>query len=286
MQLDGELAKLAQEAVPTRVSDAYAQGLQGFLTDALPACNGEVEAISYGSLARGTHVDPIRDVDVLLIVEPRAELGWIHESADPRQVLDRLRQEVAVATGSTIWRGSTILGNHSVKHFPEVQGRTQAAPFADVVPALRTSAESLLIPDVPSASWIETNPKVLADRVRERQAEWGDFISVVRLLKAWNLANGAPVKSLAVEVLAIELLAPGPLSQAVPGFFSAACARSSKPVIDPAGLCGEIDPLGDFSRLEERLRAAAEDTGRALRATGAGEAGTIAKHALAGSLAA
>ncbi|HEX3240430.1 MAG TPA: hypothetical protein VHR18_09870 [Solirubrobacterales bacterium] len=250
MSLETELVKMARAAAASPETDSRARQMQGFLARALTGSLEGARGIAYGSLARGTHVDPIRDVDVLLVLEPGDGPDRIGSDHDPERVLGVLEQKIAAATRDTIWRGSTSIGAHSVKCFPG--GRTGQRPvtFADVVPAVPTAADSFLIPDLPQKRWVETNPSVLMNRVRERQAEWEHFIPLVRLLKRWNAANGEPIKSLAIEVLAIEAMEPASPPRALADFFAAGSSLASRSLLDPAGLCGRIDPGGDFAHAE------------------------------------
>ena len=270
-----QLVEWMQLATPARDSDSQARRLQQFFVDALATNENGGKAASYGSLSRGTHVDPIRDVDVLLVFDPALRPDWGGgDGKSPDQALAEVERMVADAAEMTIWQGSTQLGDHSVKHFPAHTG-TGFSAFVDIVPALPTGTGTLLIPNRAEARWLETDPGALRRRVRRRQSNWNDFIPLVRLLKAWNAAGGGVMKSLTIEVLAIELLPRAPASEALASFFSSASARIAEPVLDPSGLCGAVDPDLDIDRARQLLDEAAHQTGRAVATSDADEAAGI-----------
>lgn len=94
---------------------------------------------------------------------------------------------------------------------------------------------------------------------------------MVRVLKRWSTDLETGMKSLVVEVLALEHLAVLDRPEALTKFFAAAANAVMDPVVDPAGLCGEIQPDLDRDAAREVLAEAADSSWRAVDANGRGE---------------
>jgi hypothetical protein len=146
-----------------------------------------------------------------------------------------------------------------------------------VVPALAYNSH-LLIPQARNKRWVESDPEDLIARVLGRHAEWNRFVPMVRALKRWNKDAGAGMKSLAVEVLALDYLAEDTRAKALHRFFTAAHAHIYEPIDDPAGLCGLIDPKMDVELARTKLDKAASDAWYAVEAQDAGQTDDAACH--------
>ena len=147
--------------------------------------------------------------------------------------------------------GETLLRNHVVKCFLEPRFLAEDKGFSgwfavEVMPVLRDPRDGvLLIPERRSQRWQKADPEWLIAEVARRQNQWHYLIRTLRLLKFWSIHVKTGMKSLAVEVLALECLpdpAPGELSrsEALLRFFTAASAAVMLPIKDPAGYCGKI----------------------------------------------
>jgi hypothetical protein len=79
------------------------------------------------------------------------------------------------------------------------------------------------------------------------------------------------MKSLVIEVLALDLLPVTDRPTAVARFFAAAQEAVWSPVVDPAGLCGEIQPDMDRGAASSALASAADAAARAVEADARGE---------------
>lgn len=222
------------------------------------------EVIPSGSLARGTHKDPIHDVDLLVVYEDDAHPGW-HNSEEnddtAGEALEHARTSVKELIGRNGTEGEevrhTLLRNHSVKCFlddPDDPG----AFTVDVTPALRRSEGGFWIPESLSDIWVPSDPEHLMKLVADRHAEWPLFAKLVRVLKRWNSDHGGLMKSLVIELLALDHLDGEDRPCALSTFFTAAAAAVQEPVCDPADLCGEVQPDLDRDAAEEKLGEAAE----------------------------
>src|SRR5262249_11136477 len=95
---------------------------------------------------------------------------------------------------------------------------------------------------------------------------------LVRDLKRWGAAQKTDMKSLLLEVLALDHLPEETRPRALARFFAAAANAILAPVVDPAGLCGEIQPNLDRAAAARHLTKAAEARGRAVEADARGNA--------------
>lgn len=128
-----------------------------------------------------------------------------------------------------------------------------------------------MIPETKNSTWIETDPEHLIGLVLDRHAAWNRFVPLVRDLKFWNRSKGGLMRSLAMEVLALDHLPDGERPQALQEFFTSAAASIYEPILDPAGLCGEIDSDFDRAAAQKALEEAADLAWRAQAAEARGE---------------
>ena len=251
-------------------ADKKARGRRDLFRDALKSESDIREIFPSGSLARGSQIDPIHDVDLVAVYDADAHPTWGQAGGSAADALAHAHAQVRARLGHT--EGSFAQEvrlihdkSHSIKCFLDDPEEVELAFTVDVVPALRHNGH-LLIPEARNEIWVESDPEDLIARVRSRHAEWNRFVPLVRALKRWNKDKGAGMKSLAVEVLALELLPEDTRPNALNRFFSAAAARIYEPICDPAGLCGEIDPNMDRDLAYAKLDAAASAAYRAVNA--------------------
>jgi hypothetical protein len=232
-----------------------------------------VGMIPSGSLARGTQLDPIHDVDLIAEFAAAEHPDWGRPGDSAEDALTYLADQVMRRLGATngiVGREVRLTSkrNHVVKCFlddPESEN-----PFAvEVAPALRQEDGSLLLPERHSSRWITSDPEYLIAEVRRRQAGWADFVPVARELKWWKKSCGLDMKNLVMEVLALRCLPDDARPPALARFFTAAAADVMTGVHDPAGHCGEIQPDLDRPKARDALLAAAELASRALDAAAA-----------------
>lgn len=234
------------------------------------------ECFTSGSLARSTQIEPINDVDMVAIFDPGVHTQWGGEGGSAKEALEELRERINARLGSS---GSgevrrADVRNHAVKCFLDDPGHPDAFTV-DVAPALPGQGTIVRLPEVASSRWIETDPRHLIALVAARQDAWPHFRPLVRCLKRWAKDCPTKIKSLTMEVLALNQLLEVSRPQALSEFFVSAAARIYEPIEDPAGLCGQIQPdldvnaahecLNDAANLAEQARAAqaAEETDRA-----------------------
>jgi hypothetical protein len=220
-----------------------------------------------GSLARGTHKDPIHDVDLVAVFNASDHHDWGQPGSSALDALEHTRSLVKAKLGA---EGSgdvrhTLLRNHSVKCFLGDPDDPNAFTV-DVTPALVRSEGGIWIPEQNSHDWIASDPQYLIDLVAKRHGDWNQFAKLVRVLKRWNTDHGGHMRSLTVEVLALGHLPVADRPVALASFFAAAQVAVWSPVEDPAKLCGEIQPDLDRTAASDALAQAADIAARAVEA--------------------
>lgn len=232
-----------------------------------------VEVIPSGSLARGTQKDPIHDVDLVIVYNAEDHPEWGERGQSASDALDYVRGRVNALLGATNGSVEQVVRlarwrNHAVKCFLDDPDDPNAFTV-DAMPALRRG-DHLLIPEVLSEDWVECDPESLIASVAEKHSDWNKFAGTVRMLKRWASDQDIKVKSLVMEVLALEHL-PTHLNQpaALKQFFVAAtyAVEGGEVVTDPAGYCGPIQDELDYEKFAECLRDARDNASRATQAS-------------------
>ena len=242
------------------------------------------EVIASGSLARGTHKDPIHDVDVIVVFDQEEHPEWGSSGSSAADALDHTRERVNTLLGATNgtydqavrlarWR------NHAVKCFLDDPDDPHAFTV-DAMPALRRDGR-LLIPEALSEDWVACDPEFLIAEVADRHAQWNKFAGTVRMLKWWAAEQDTKIKSLVMEVLALDFL-PTDVNQAaaIKQFFVSACyhIEGGNDVADPAGLCGPIQPDIDYDAFADALRSARDNAIKAFQAQANNDAAAAINH--------
>jgi hypothetical protein len=275
MSLSDDFDALQQEvnADPEHVTEARRR--RAVILGAFAREPDVLETVPSGSLARGSQIDPIHDVDLIIVFDPDEHPSWGAPGGSAREALELLQARVQELVGVNQGRLASEVRradvkNHSVKCFLDDPGQEDAFTV-DVMPALRHPEGGLSVPEAASKAWIRTDPEHLMAAVAERHGEWGQFVKLVRVLKRWNRDNGKPFKSLTLEVLALERMPVAERPEALARFFEAVHAVVDEPVCDPAGLCGEIQPDLERERARELLETASQKAWDALDAAASGD---------------
>jgi len=229
-----------------------------------------IERFPSGSLARGTMLEPIHDVDYILVYDSAAHPDWGEPGPSSDGALSYVGGRINTLLGAT---SGTVANevrlaaprNHCVKCFfddPEAE-----LPFTvDVMPALRRPDGTLLIPEKHSELWVPAHPEDLIARIAARHVTWNRFVPLVRVLKHWNAkVSCAGMKSLVVEVLAYNCIPQDFVTgisehrpEALARFFTSAVVAIDQPICDPAGICGEIQPDLDVATVRAKLQLASD----------------------------
>jgi hypothetical protein len=147
-----------------------------------------------GSYRRRTLIRPLDDIDLLLVLD-RQVYGdqFTFDSIGATNALDVVHAALRKAYPKT------ELKRH---------GRCVQILFAgtgigfDVVPSIQLRDDEFCIPDTDLGRWVKTNPKEVERLVTEANAKTdGWLVPLVKLLKAWKDAQGAPIRGYHLEAL-------------------------------------------------------------------------------------
>jgi hypothetical protein len=251
---------------------AEARRRRNVFCDELVKEDDVLEVRASGSLARGTHKDPVNDVDLVVVFDGAAHPDWNQSGPSADAALAHVQDAVRrrLGSGGTGDVRLTKPRNHSVKCFLDDPGDPDAFTV-DVTPALIRVEGGIFIPESKSAKWVASDPQFLIDLVAKRHGEWNEFARLVRVLKRWNTDHGGHMKSLTVEVLALTYLPVDSRPNALSAYFAAAQDAVWDPVLDPAQLCGPIQPDLDRRKVSDELAMAADIANRAVEAEANGE---------------
>ncbi|MFN8475540.1 MAG: hypothetical protein U0822_25375 [Anaerolineae bacterium] len=175
MEVPSYFRRYLQAIQPARANRTRAVQLHNTLRDRLGADQHFKDWFAgtflYGSYRRNTAVQPIKDVDICIL------LNINPADHKPEAVVARLRR-VLERNG---YQDKTALQRRSIR--VEMSGMT-----LDAVPVVQVNGpeEPLLIPDRPLAQWVPTHPKGhLAAATALNKENGGRFIPFVKIVKAW-----------------------------------------------------------------------------------------------------
>ena len=237
-----------------------------------------VEVIPTGSLARGTQIGPVHDVDLIVVFDGDAHPDYGSGSESAHAAMTHLQGEIMQQMHP--WRGNepsllkeTEIRSHVVTCLGvstgPFEGLVPSAPPVDVMPAARHGSH-LRVPELRKdvsnwlgKDWIDIDPEKFMHLVEQREREWKYFKAVIKLVKAWAEHNGLKMKTMAIEVMVLKYC-PRPglfetltVGEALARFFEAAAKAHITSLKDPAGWCGEIDPGMNYAALRRALGEAA-----------------------------
>jgi hypothetical protein len=188
-----------------------------------------------GSYRRNTKTKPLKDVDVMFVLG--ADEKW-RRNHPPVDVLAAFENRLKKHFGDVTQNRRSVTVEFEKSYYPDDhEGKVLSI---DAVPAFECEGGNYEIPDKVTGTWIKTNPATHAAQATAKNKELdGAWIPLVKMVKAWNRANGRPIKpSFLVEVMAKSLI-DSPFStfpEEVRNFFAAAEATIDRKWPDPAGL--------------------------------------------------
>ncbi len=262
-EISAEFDRFGREIASDPIMVLLARWRRSAFIDALRRRPDVVEIIPSGSLARGTHVGPIHDVDLIVVFDQTMHPEW-RGSGSAQAALEHTQTGIrgSLHGGPLSLVHDTELRNHVVKcrldpSLGPFDLVIPGAPPVDVMPAVRAGSH-LRVPERRSDRWIDVDPERLMKMVAARQREWSNFDQVVRMIKDWAEHHGLHLKSVAVEVLVLMYL-PRPglfesmsCSDAIARFFEKASRAHITKLVDPARH-RVIDPGMDYGALREAL---------------------------------
>jgi hypothetical protein len=232
-----------------------------------------VRTFASGSLARGSQISPIKDVDLLVLYDEAEHLDWNQPGESAEAALEHTRTRIKDLLGNGGREDDveavrhTMVRDHAVTCWLDDPDDDDAFTV-DVVPALNRPEGGFWIPEKSSRLWIRTDPLYLVYLVLDaHERSDRSFVPLLRDLKRWSRDHGKILKGLTMEVLALDHLPRDePRHVALEQFFVAAAEAVYQPIEDPAGHCGEIQPDLDRDAANKALREAGDLAWRANRA--------------------
>jgi Second Messenger Oligonucleotide or Dinucleotide Synthetase domain len=227
-----------------------------------------VETFGSGSLARSTQLDPVHDVDLVVVYNREDHPEWGNPGKSAADALEHTRGRVKDLLGATYGTVDKLVRhtrwrNHAVKCFIDPPDFPDGFTV-DVMPAFRQADNTLLVPQAATEEWITVDPEYLIRAVANHQRDWEYFRPLVRVLKRWRHSVPTKVKSLVMEVLALRCMPhSGNRPEALRSFFTAAAIEVNLGVVDPAGHCGSIQDDLDIPVLHTALANASDIAARA-----------------------
>lgn len=229
---EADLREMAQGLEPTAAQKSAASRSHNYLRDLLLTGqfgNRVLDSYLSGSYSRDTAVNPIDDVDIVVVVDPD---GWRRGLLQSRPGPARVLESFAAAIRYRYRDSSVYVQRRSVRlklyHLD-----------IDVVPALEVTSgrDRIEIPDIEIGEWIASAPKAHTRIATEiNSAQGGRFKPLVKLLKYWNsqLPETAYLKSFAIETLSATLFRnanlPG-LQEGLRLFFDFLAGRADQAVL-------------------------------------------------------
>ena len=188
-----------------------------------------------GSYRRHTKTKPLKDVDIMFVLGSKEKWRRDKPPIETLQAFEtRLKKKYKDVE---IGRRSVTVEFEKVYYPEDHDGKVLSI---DAVPAFECTGGDYEIPDKVTGTWIKTNPDKHKEQATAKNKEVdGKWVPLVKMAKAWNRANGKPVKpSFLIEVIAEELV-EAPFSNypdEIRNFFAAMEANLQRSWPDPAGL--------------------------------------------------
>lgn len=255
MQVNRAFDVFDRQITPDSHYQSLAERRLARFTSVFVMLNSDIRVVPSGSWARGTAIDPIHDVDLILVLpddlRPRYDAG----SRSANAVLEDVAALVVGNMGEygmLSYVNQVQLRNHVVKCYLDSALATDSNDWhgfaVEVMPAFRNGS-GMEVPERREDRWRTVDPEYLIRASRRRQEAWPEYTAMVRMLKEWSREHKElGITPLAMEVLALKCLPRPPLlrhmsrTEALKKFFTAAAAEIMHGVWDPAGRSGEIAP--------------------------------------------
>jgi SMODS domain-containing protein len=225
-----------------------------------------------GSYRRHTKTKPLKDVDIMFVLG--GEEKW-RRNKPPIETLQAFETCLKKKyTEIEIGRRSVTVEFEKVYYPEDHDGKVLSI---DAVPAFECAGGDYEIPDKMTGTWIKTNPDKHKEQATAKNKEInGKWVPLVKMAKAWNRANGKPVKpSFLIEVIAEELV-EAPFSNypdEIRNFFAAMEANLQRSWPDPAGLGPPVSDQMTPQLIADARKALQEAQSKATLARRAEETG-------------
>jgi hypothetical protein len=224
-------AKLQENLQISDLQDATVDTRQKNIREAVAKELTVLTSFVTGSYRRDTLIAPLAkaDIDIVVILDPS------YYTADGyANLLDRVKRVLKVTYPTT----------------PEISRDGQAVTISftdfqvDVVPAFHRKGGGYLIPDSVLKRWIESDPTQHVNIWNNANvAHLRQLVPVIRMIKQWNHAHSALLRSFHLETVILQVLNNVTISNLPSGarfVFDKAREACKFVVNDPAGYGGNI----------------------------------------------
>ena len=189
-----------------------------------------------GSYSRNTMISPLSeaDIDIFIVLDPQYYHRYNGQNGGQAGLLDLVKR--------------TLIKTYT--RTPDISRNGQAVTIrfedfvVDVVPGFKREGGGYLIPNSISQSWISTDPKKHVEISSQMNLNHnGDYVPLVKMIKAWNKRHSSFFRSFHLEVLALEILKNIEISDYPSGvryYFGNSIALISQKNPDPAGFGGDV----------------------------------------------
>lgn len=237
-----EITDLQQSTVSTRQTNVRSIAESGLTVS---------DSFLTGSYSRQTMIAPLKeaDIDIFIVLDPQYFHHYNGQNGGQAGLLDLIKRTLRQTYTRT----------------PDISRNGQAVTIrfedfvVDVVPGFSRNGGGYLIPNSITGSWLSTDPKKHVELISNANtAHNGDFIPLVKMLKAWNKSNGGYFRSFHLEVLAFYILQNVTISDFPSGaryVFDKAREYVTKKNLDPAGYG---DDVGNYINTPDKIREAVD----------------------------
>lgn len=189
------------ELTPLQIDDAKTKydGVCGKLHEHYysNAYNGSTKQL-IGSYGKNTAIAPPSDIEVLFYMPSELFSRYDSRSGNKQsQLLQDIKNVLAERYTTTSMRGD---GQVVLVDFVSYK--------VEVVPAFQLQNGNYYIPDTNNGGkWKETSPRSEQKNITDsNKRSNGNTVKLIKLIKAWKYACNVPIKSLAIELSAVEFL--------------------------------------------------------------------------------
>jgi hypothetical protein len=202
-----------------------------------------------GSYARQTLIAPLKqaDIDIIVILDPKYFNNYNGQNGGQAGLLDLLKRTLMKTYPNT----------------PDISRNGQAVTIqftdfvVDVVPAFNRQGGGYLIPNSITQIWLSTDPKKHVQIwSKANQSHNGDFVPLIKMLKAWNRTTSTFLQSFHLETMALQILNNVTITDFPSGvryFFDKSRDYVTKKNPDPAGYG---DDVGGYLNTDEKIKDA------------------------------
>lgn len=151
-----------------------------------------------GSYSRSTMISPLSeaDIDIFVVLDSEYYHNYKGQNGGQGGLLDLVKRTLRKTYTKT----------------PDISRNGQAVTIRfddfiiDVVPAFNRTGGGYLIPNSITQTWISTNPKLHVTLTSQSNTNHnGDYVPLVKMIKAWNKSHSTFFRSFHLEVLALGI---------------------------------------------------------------------------------